>query len=61
MYQIVWARLLELYFGILADEKHKQTLRDMNPWLEYYLFVKPVREEIHQNPDTFMKFESRIR
>jgi hypothetical protein len=46
---------------ILTDEKQKPTLRDMNPWLEYYLFVKPLREEIHKNPDVVMKFESRLR
>ncbi|HEY3473400.1 MAG TPA: fused MFS/spermidine synthase [Anaerolineales bacterium] len=46
---------------ILADEKNKQVLRDMNPWLEYYLFVRPVREEIHRNPDVMTSFERRIR
>jgi hypothetical protein len=46
---------------ILADEQHKPTLRDMNPWLEYYLFVKPVKEEIQKNLDAELKFESRIR
>jgi spermidine synthase len=46
---------------ILEDEKQKQTLRDMTPWLEYYLFVKPVREEIHKMPDVVAEFESRIR
>lgn len=46
---------------ILADEKHKRVLRDMNPWLEYYFFVKPVREEIRRQPDVITNFESRIR
>lgn len=46
---------------ILTDEKNKQILRDMSPWLEYYLFVQPVREEIHKNPDLVMEFEGRIR
>ncbi len=45
---------------ILMDEKDKQILRDMTPWLEYYLFVKPVREEIHRNSDVITNFESRI-
>jgi len=46
---------------ILQDEIHKHILRDMDPWLEYYLFVKPVKEEIHRNPDVIVNFESRIR
>ena len=46
---------------ILTDEKDKQVLRDMTPWLEYYLFVNPVREEIQRNTDVITKFESRIR
>jgi hypothetical protein len=46
---------------ILDDERHRQVLRDMTPWLEYYLFVKPVREEIHRNADVIASFERRIR
>ena len=46
---------------ILTDEKDKQILRDMTPWLEYYLFVKPVREEIHRISEVIIDFESRIR
>jgi hypothetical protein len=46
---------------ILEDEQHKKILRDMNPWLEYYLFVKPVKEEIHKNPELVMNFKDRIR
>jgi spermidine synthase len=46
---------------ILADERHKRVLRDMNPWLEYYFFVKPGREEIRRQADVITSFESRIR
>jgi len=45
---------------ILTDEKHRQTLRDMDPWLEYYFFVTPKKEEIHSSPDAIMNFEGRI-
>lgn len=45
---------------ILTDEKKKRTLRDMKPWLEYYLFVKPVKEEIRKTPDGIENFEARI-
>jgi len=46
---------------ILKDEIHKRTLRDMDPWLEYYLFTMPVKEEIHRNPDVIASFEERVR
>lgn len=46
---------------ILKDEAHKQTLRDMAPQLEYYLFIKPVKEDIHRNPDVLADFTSRTR
>jgi spermidine synthase len=46
---------------ILKDEIHKRTLRDMDPWLEYYLFLKPVKEEIHRDPDVIASFEERVR
>jgi predicted membrane-bound spermidine synthase len=45
---------------ILKDEINKPILRDMDPWLEYYLFTQPVKEEIHKNPDVIMNFENRI-
>jgi hypothetical protein len=45
---------------ILKDETHKQTLRDMKPWLEYYLFLSPVKKEIHRNPDVIAGFEARV-
>jgi hypothetical protein len=45
---------------ILTDEKDKQILRDMEPWLEYYLFVSPIKEEIHINPDLLVNFKGRI-
>lgn len=45
---------------ILTDEGQKQILRDMDPWLEYYFFVRPVKEEIHRNPDLIMNFRGRI-
>ncbi|RPI88790.1 MAG: hypothetical protein EHM40_22105, partial [Chloroflexi bacterium] len=46
---------------ILQDEAHKKSLRDMDPWLEYYLFAKPLKEEIHRNPDVIANFEKRVR
>ncbi|HSK89455.1 MAG TPA: fused MFS/spermidine synthase [Anaerolineales bacterium] len=46
---------------ILRDEVGKKILRDMEPWLEYYLFVKPVKEKIRQSPDVVVNFENRIR
>jgi hypothetical protein len=46
---------------ILTDEQHKPILRDMEPWLEYYFFVSPVKEEIHRNPDLIVNFKDRIR
>jgi predicted membrane-bound spermidine synthase len=45
---------------ILEDEKQKQILRDLNPWLEYYLFVKPSRVEIQRNQDVISNFNNRI-
>jgi spermidine synthase len=45
---------------ILMDEKEKPILRDMTPWLEYYLFEKPVKEEIHKRTEALENFERRI-
>ena len=45
---------------ILRDEKEKQTLRDMHPLLEYYLFQRPVREDIQKDPAIIANFEERI-
>jgi predicted membrane-bound spermidine synthase len=45
---------------ILRDEKDKQILRDMHPSLEYYFFVKPLREQIQRNQDLLLNFKSRI-
>jgi hypothetical protein len=33
----------------------------MDPWLEYYLFLKPVKEEIHRDRDVIANFEERVR
>jgi hypothetical protein len=46
---------------ILTDEEHKRILRDMEPWLEYYFFLSPVKEEIHRNPHLIVNFRDRIR
>lgn len=46
---------------ILKDEKHRRILRDMDPWLEYYFFMRPTRERIEVDPDGKANFESRIR
>jgi hypothetical protein len=46
---------------ILKEEKGSQILRDMDPWLEYYFFVRPMREEIHRDPDLILDFKDRIR
>ena len=45
---------------ILSDEKHRRTLRDMDPWLEYYFFMLPIRERIEVDPGVKANFESRI-
>jgi spermidine synthase len=45
---------------ILTDEKQKKILRDMEPQLEYFLFVMPIKEEIHRNPDLILNFRGRI-
>jgi predicted membrane-bound spermidine synthase len=45
---------------ILNDERHRPVLRDMNPWLEYYFFVKPVNEKIERDPAARLKFQNRI-
>ena len=46
---------------ILNAEKHRPTLRDMDPWLEYYFFRLPTRERIEVDPSVKANFESRIR
>lgn len=45
---------------ILMDEMGQPILRDMNPLLEYYFFVKPVKEEIQRSPDVILNFENRV-
>jgi predicted membrane-bound spermidine synthase len=45
---------------ILSDERHRPILRDMNPRLEYYFFVKPVDERIKRDPAVLVKFKNRI-
>jgi hypothetical protein len=46
---------------ILHDERDTKFLRDMDPWLEYYLFRQPTSVRIRQNPEVIKKFESRIK
>jgi hypothetical protein len=45
---------------ILVDEKQKDILLDMAPQLEYFLFVRPTKEEIHRNPELILNFRGRI-
>ena len=45
---------------ILENEKQRPVLRDMDPWMEYYFFMRPMRERIEVDPDVKAKFESRI-
>jgi hypothetical protein len=45
---------------ILKEEKDRQILRDMDPWLEYYFFRMPMHRRIQSNPEVIVKFENRI-
>ncbi|HEX2993655.1 MAG TPA: fused MFS/spermidine synthase [Anaerolineales bacterium] len=48
---------------ILKNEKDGSILRDMDPWLEYYLFRAPAPPQgrFKPNPEVIVNFESRIR
>ena len=46
---------------ILIEERDRPTLRDMDPWLEYYFFAMPINERIKVDPDAKTNLESRIR
>jgi spermidine synthase len=45
---------------ILNEEQDHQTLRDMDPWLEYYLFRMPAGQRIERTPGVILNFENRI-
>lgn len=45
---------------ILNDERQTPFLRDMSPWLEYYLLRTPASEPIRRNAETVEKFNNRI-
>jgi hypothetical protein len=45
---------------ILKEEAQAPILRDMDPWLEYYLLRMPVTEKIHSTIDANEMFQSRI-
>ncbi|MDQ2693321.1 MAG: hypothetical protein M3Y68_14890, partial [Chloroflexota bacterium] len=45
---------------IRREEGHKQTLRDMQPLLEYYLFQRPVKEEFRIDDAVIGNFQKRI-
>jgi predicted membrane-bound spermidine synthase len=45
---------------ILREEKNGKILRDMHPWLEYYLFRVPPQIKIKTNPEVTVRFEKRI-
>jgi hypothetical protein len=46
---------------ILRDEQDTPVLRDMDPWLEYYLFRMPPNGKIKQNAEVVEKFMNRIK
>jgi hypothetical protein len=46
---------------ILIEEWGGPILRDMDPWLEYYLFTTPTQARIKSDPTVKANFESRIR
>jgi hypothetical protein len=41
---------------ILKEEKDRQVLRDMDPWLEYYFFQMPMDRKIQSNLDVILNF-----
>jgi spermidine synthase len=45
---------------ILKEERDIPILRDMEPWLEYYFFRRPMDKKIQSNPDVILNFENRI-
>jgi spermidine synthase len=46
---------------ILIEESERPILRDMDPWLEYYLFTMPTQARIKADSTVQANFESRIR
>jgi hypothetical protein len=45
---------------ILKAASNTQTLRDMDPWLEYYFFRMPMDRKIQSNPEVIVNFENRV-
>jgi hypothetical protein len=45
---------------ILMAEEHEPILRDMDPWLEYYLLRMPTSEKISGDIETLEKFQDRL-